>query len=482
MASISTVNNGDVGLDVRTILNEIIAAVNSETVSSISESGGVITITHKDASTTTLDLSGSFQETLISGTNIKSINGTTLLGSGDIEIEGTTVLDEDDYASNSAVLAPSQQSVKYNDDILKGASGLTGATLTFTKKEQVYNAATPSSAATVTIDSTGAIAPSMAIFYSNGTSVTLQAAGAEVIKDAQGQQPSGVGLLMVFYDGTSFWPSWRSTIDVKDEDDFASNSATSVPTQQSTGEYIKLKQKAVNLGAVNNITFGQQTAYSGTDSEPRTGNITVEYTAASDYTGATVIIAHKDTAAPTISFTNGGSLMIPSIGEYLVTEPSTLNVMVLTHVAGGKYILTYVQNISAIGSLAEDTTPQLGGDLDGQNYDITGVTDIQIKGQAYSDGEVDDGNADTTETIDWTTANFHKSTLTANCTYTFTAPSGATTLIMKLVNGGAFTPTWPATVKWAGGTEPSWTASGTDVLSFYYDGTNYYGAAILDLQ
>ena len=106
----------------------------------------------------------------------------------------------------------------------------------------------------------------------------------------------------------------------------------------------------------------------------------------------------------------------------------------------------------------------------------------QFTTQAYFDAEVDDGNSSTADTIDWTTGNKHKSTVTGNCTYTFTPPSGPANLILKLVNPGSKTPVWPVTVLWSGGTEPSWTASGTDIVAFYWDGTNYYGAASLDFS
>lgn len=79
-------------------------------------------------------------------------------------------------------------------------------------------------------------------------------------------------------------------------------------------------------------------------------------------------------------------------------------------------------------------------------------------------------------TVNWTSGQKQSATPSGATTYTFTAPSGPCNLILKLSNGAGNNPTWPATVKWTGGTEPTWT-SGTDVISFYYDGTNYYGQA-----
>ena len=97
--------------------------------------------------------------------------------------------------------------------------------------------------------------------------------------------------------------------------------------------------------------------------------------------------------------------------------------------------------------------------------------------------EIDNGSSGATDTIDWNEGNKQKSTLSETCTFTFTAPtSGICTLTLKLINFGAFVPTWPGTVLWSGGTEPTWTVSGTDIVSFYYDGTSYYGVGSLDFS
>lgn len=98
--------------------------------------------------------------------------------------------------------------------------------------------------------------------------------------------------------------------------------------------------------------------------------------------------------------------------------------------------------------------------------------------------ETDNGNSSTADTIDWTLSNKQKSTLTGNCTFTFTAPPGPCNLILKLVQDatGSRTATWPASVKWSGGVPPTLTttASRADIISLYYDGTVYYGTSSLN--
>ena len=102
------------------------------------------------------------------------------------------------------------------------------------------------------------------------------------------------------------------------------------------------------------------------------------------------------------------------------------------------------------------------------------------------DAEVDDGNSSTADTIDWRIGNHHKSTMTGNCTYTFTAPAGPTTLTLKLVQDATGTrlATFPAAVKWPGGTAPTLSTGNADIdfVSCYYDGTNYYCQSGLDFQ
>lgn len=70
-------------------------------------------------------------------------------------------------------------------------------------------------------------------------------------------------------------------------------------------------------------------------------------------------------------------------------------------------------------------------------------------------------------------SNMQKLKLTANSTITMNNPPGASLLILKAVNFGAFTPTFSPVPKWAAATAPAWSAAGTDIVHLYFDGTNY---------
>tara|TARA_R100001594_G_C3960894_1_gene245369 strand:- start:41 stop:538 length:498 start_codon:yes stop_codon:yes gene_type:complete len=88
-------------------------------------------------------------------------------------------------------------------------------------------------------------------------------------------------------------------------------------------------------------------------------------------------------------------------------------------------------------------------------------------------------------TIDWNVSQKQSLTITGTgCTITFTAPPGACNLILKVVQGDGSDTVghWSPEVKWAGGSAPTLSSGSADidVISFYYDGTNYYGVASLD--
>jgi len=90
-----------------------------------------------------------------------------------------------------------------------------------------------------------------------------------------------------------------------------------------------------------------------------------------------------------------------------------------------------------------------------------------------------------TATIDWRLGNKAAHTLSENVTYTFTAPDGSCNLVLKVVQDSSDrTITWPAAVKWPGGTAPTLTSGSgkIDVITFYYDGTNYYGTFSQDFS
>ena len=85
--------------------------------------------------------------------------------------------------------------------------------------------------------------------------------------------------------------------------------------------------------------------------------------------------------------------------------------------------------------------------------------------------------------IDLATGNLFTKTISASTTLTISnalSSGNANSFILELTNGGAFALTWFSGVKWAGGTVPTLTASGVDILGFYsHDGGTAWRGLIL---
>ena len=97
--------------------------------------------------------------------------------------------------------------------------------------------------------------------------------------------------------------------------------------------------------------------------------------------------------------------------------------------------------------------------------------------------------------INWSLGNKYHLLMENNSTVTFaTNPINPCNLLLKIAqgDGGSNTITWAVTsgtIYWAGGgvlntDEPTLTTTDdkTDILTFYFDGTNYFGVASLDFD
>ncbi len=143
--------------------------------------------------------------------------------------------------------------------------------------------------------------------------------------------------------------------------------------------------------------------------------------------------------------------------------------------------MAFVIGAGSEGMRLTSTGLGLGNTSPSYTLDVTGTGRFT---KTVSFTEIDNGNSSTADTIDWTQGNKQKSTLTGNCTYTFTTPGSTTSLVFKLVQDatGSRTVTWPAAVHWSGGTAPTLTttANKVDIITFYYDGTTYFGNSTLN--
>jgi hypothetical protein len=100
----------------------------------------------------------------------------------------------------------------------------------------------------------------------------------------------------------------------------------------------------------------------------------------------------------------------------------------------------------------------------------------------------DNGNSGNSKTIDWNNGIKQKITLTptTNCVLSFTDPPGPAGLSLEVHqnSAGSKTVTWPGNVLHPGGIAPTLTttASGTDIISFHYNGTSYMATSALDMR
>ena len=123
----------------------------------------------------------------------------------------------------------------------------------------------------------------------------------------------------------------------------------------------------------------------------------------------------------------------------------------------------------------------MGGNIVMADKYITGI------GSASFTQELDLGSKTAAFSVDFATDQNQKCTLTAN-TITLTLDTtnvGVGHYGLKIVNGGLATLTWASesgVIYFPSGDDPDLTSSGTDIVSFYYDGTNWYGQAGIDFS
>ena len=110
-------------------------------------------------------------------------------------------------------------------------------------------------------------------------------------------------------------------------------------------------------------------------------------------------------------------------------------------------------------------------------FNNTSLSGIKV---AQFNGEVNNATTTGAVTIDWTTGACQKQAEpTGIITYTFTAPTtGVARLQLRIVSDGtstAYTHVWPGSVIWLGATWAQ-AANKTAIITFFYDGTNYFAS------
>ena len=122
-------------------------------------------------------------------------------------------------------------------------------------------------------------------------------------------------------------------------------------------------------------------------------------------------------------------------------------------------VLTATSFAGSGASLTALPAAQVTGTITGVNFKDVGLTTNAI-------GSIGGGTQD----IDLTLGNSVSGTVdTSTTTFTFSNPTATDELCiftLVLTNGGSQTVNFPASVDWAGGTAPTLTTAGTDILVF----------------
>lgn len=184
--------------------------------------------------------------------------------------------------------------------------------------------------------------------------------------------------------------------------------------------------------------------------------------------------------------------------------------------SGGTVTITNTASSSALDNVVEDTSPQLGGNLDVNNFNIVSsgggtlvisgsgacsiggsvlnlTSNTSAGGNELTNVQLDDykeviytsGTTTGTITPDVANGNVQSITLTGSITLNAFANAEAgqslTLIVRQPSSGGPYTLT--STMKFAGGTKTLSTgANEIDIISIFYDGTTYYASLATDFS
>jgi hypothetical protein len=141
---------------------------------------------------------------------------------------------------------------------------------------------------------------------------------------------------------------------------------------------------------------------------------------------------------------------------------------------GNFYVKTHIIAGDTTSASPDSVFYSLGG-IKARGMVLTGTAKFKATGYTTVTHNT---SASAVATIDWGASNVQHFDLNESTTLTFTAPMNPCHLTLKFIhaaNTNVYTVTFPGTVLWAGGTafNPTDTSGAIDVVTFFYDGTNY---------
>lgn len=278
-------------------------------------------------------------------------------------------------------------------------------------------------------------------------------------------------------------------------------------TRSGTGAGVQVD--AITLNAANTISLGNyvfqadQTVGAGQDNfvltyDNGTGEISLEAagggiggsitdnqiavgaTTADDIEGSAELTYDAATNKLTVGQSGAyGHIATPATSSYLILGPEPTN-------GAGPHLIMYGTGVAVIGgdfALKDGTANRIYYDDSASSIAFTpGANDpftIDNDG-TYFGHRISEHSLTNTNAVDLRTGSYFYRTYTSASTLTFTNPdsrSGAVTSFTMELTNASTNITWPTSVKWPGGTEPTWSTTGVDIVSFISrdNGTTWYG-------
>jgi len=407
------------------------------------------------------------------GTTPTSLNttGTVTFGNlSDGTITVTAFVDEDNMASDSATLIPTQQSVKaYVDSQVASADTL--AELTDTN---------------ITSPADGAL-----LFYDTGTSTWIDnvVSGDVTIADT-GVAAIGSGVIVnddinasaaisvsktALVDGTGLTLT-GDTLSV-DASQTQITAVGTIATGTWQGTAIADAYVADNLtisgGTVDNSVIGGTTAAAGTFTDlTASGTLTLGGTAVTSTAAELNILDGVTATAAELNILDGVTSTAAELNILDGVTSTAAEINLLDGVTATTAELNYL-DVTTVGST--EASKAVTTDANGV---VTFNDGVSEKYEAVT-------SSSNSTTVDLQTSTNFSHTLTENTTFTFSNPASSgnvssfTLKIVQDASASGYTVTWPTSVDWSSATAPTLTATASAIDYFVFithdGGTNWYG-------
>ena len=199
------------------------------------------------------------------------------------------------------------------------------------------------------------------------------------------------------------------------------------------------------------------------------------------------VIERLDARVSALAETAGGAVRVLG-GRVTAAETALASAVTFETVdAGGDGVATAWANVRPA------TADALGGVIVGDGLDVaddgTLSADLSCEEEAVSGEGILAGIAELSATVDASgsatldTAAFSHfvRALTADTVFSTTSPGTAFAAVDVALSSGGHSATWPASVRWAGGSAPALSAEGTDVITLitYDKGATWYGSVLV---